>query len=182
MGRSSATWASLTSRRCSAFLPLRSQNAAGTPPDPRRDHGHPRGWTGSSSAITRRATPGDGVGVPPGHVRLVRIRPADDRMWASGDVWRRFSTTHAELELAANALLFSLAGSPFLYYGETTGMGDNIWLPDRRLPAPRCSGLPTETPLLVCRPGKLYLPAVHHWSTTTPRRMRRHSSRNRDVS
>jgi maltose alpha-D-glucosyltransferase / alpha-amylase len=31
----------------------------------------------------------------------------------------------------ANSLLFSLPGSPVLYYGDEIGMGDNIWLPDR---------------------------------------------------
>lgn len=31
----------------------------------------------------------------------------------------------------ANALLLSLPGSPFLYYGDEIGMGDNIWLEDR---------------------------------------------------
>jgi len=32
---------------------------------------------------------------------------------------------------AANALLFSLPGTPVLYYGDEIGMGDNISLPDR---------------------------------------------------
>ncbi len=32
---------------------------------------------------------------------------------------------------AANAILFSLAGTPVIYYGDEIGMGDNIWLPDR---------------------------------------------------
>lgn len=31
----------------------------------------------------------------------------------------------------ANSLLLSLPGSPFLYYGDEIGMGDNIWLDDR---------------------------------------------------
>jgi maltose alpha-D-glucosyltransferase / alpha-amylase len=31
----------------------------------------------------------------------------------------------------ANSLLFTLPGSPILYYGDEIGMGDNIWLPDR---------------------------------------------------
>lgn len=35
-----------------------------------------------------------------------------------------------EIKLA-NALLLSLKGSPFLYYGDEIGMGDNIWLNDR---------------------------------------------------
>ena len=36
----------------------------------------------------------------------------------------------AQLELL-NALLFSLPGSPIIYYGDEIGMGDNIWLRDR---------------------------------------------------
>jgi maltose alpha-D-glucosyltransferase/alpha-amylase len=35
-----------------------------------------------------------------------------------------------KIELA-HSLLFSLPGSPILYYGDEIGMGDNIWLPDR---------------------------------------------------
>jgi maltose alpha-D-glucosyltransferase/alpha-amylase len=31
----------------------------------------------------------------------------------------------------ANSILFTLIGSPFLYYGDEIGMGDNIWLDDR---------------------------------------------------
>jgi maltose alpha-D-glucosyltransferase / alpha-amylase len=30
-----------------------------------------------------------------------------------------------------NSLLFSLPGSPIIYYGDEIGMGENIWLPDR---------------------------------------------------
>jgi maltose alpha-D-glucosyltransferase/alpha-amylase len=30
-----------------------------------------------------------------------------------------------------HSLLFTLPGSPIIYYGDEIGMGDNIWLPDR---------------------------------------------------
>jgi len=33
--------------------------------------------------------------------------------------------------LLMNSLLFTMGGSPFLYYGDEIGMGDNIWLEDR---------------------------------------------------
>jgi maltose alpha-D-glucosyltransferase/alpha-amylase len=33
--------------------------------------------------------------------------------------------------LLAYSLLFTLPGSPIIYYGDEIGMGDNIWLPDR---------------------------------------------------
>jgi maltose alpha-D-glucosyltransferase/alpha-amylase len=35
-----------------------------------------------------------------------------------------------QLELI-NSILFTLPGSPIIYYGDEIGMGDNIWLPDR---------------------------------------------------
>jgi maltose alpha-D-glucosyltransferase / alpha-amylase len=35
-----------------------------------------------------------------------------------------------KIELA-NSLLFSLPGTPVIYYGDEIGMGDDIWLPDR---------------------------------------------------
>lgn len=35
-----------------------------------------------------------------------------------------------KIELA-NSLLFTLPGTPVIYYGDEIGMGDNIWLPDR---------------------------------------------------
>ena len=36
----------------------------------------------------------------------------------------------ARIEVA-NSLLFTLPGSPVIYYGDEIGMGDNIWLEDR---------------------------------------------------
>jgi maltose alpha-D-glucosyltransferase/alpha-amylase len=57
-----------------------------------------------------------------------------------------------KIELA-NSLLFTLPGSPFLYYGDEIGMGDNIWLDDRdglRTPmqwsARECAGFSTAPP------------------------------------
>nr|WP_225751137.1 maltose alpha-D-glucosyltransferase [Pseudoclavibacter sp. Marseille-Q3772] len=65
-----------------------------------------------------------------------------------------------EIKLA-NALLLSLKGSPFLYYGDEIGMGDNIWLNDRdasRTPMhwspDRNAGFSTADA------GKLHLPVV----------------------
>jgi maltose alpha-D-glucosyltransferase / alpha-amylase len=60
-----------------------------------------------------------------------------------------------------NALLFSLPGSPVLYYGDEIGMGDNIWLGDRdgvRTPMhwtpDRNAGFST------CDPARLFLPVI----------------------
>jgi maltose alpha-D-glucosyltransferase/alpha-amylase len=88
----------------------------------------------------------------------------DPRMRSNVGIRRRLAplldNSRAELELA-HALLFSLQGSPFLYYGDEIGMGDNIWLPDRdssRTPMQwspdRNAGFSTADP------GKLYLPVV----------------------
>ena len=58
----------------------------------------------------------------------------DSRMRANIGIRRRLAplldNSRAEIELI-NALLLSLPGSPFLYYGDEIGMGDNIWLEDR---------------------------------------------------
>ncbi len=88
----------------------------------------------------------------------------DSRMRANVGIRRRLSplldNSRAEVELI-HALLLSLPGSPFLYYGDEIGMGDNIWLDDRdasRTPMQwnpdRNAGFSTADP------GKLYLPVV----------------------
>jgi maltose alpha-D-glucosyltransferase/alpha-amylase len=88
----------------------------------------------------------------------------DPRMRANLGIRRRLAplldNSRAEIELI-NALLLSLPGSPFLYYGDEIGMGDNIWLEDRdavRTPMQwnpdRNAGFSTADP------GKLYLPVI----------------------
>lgn len=58
----------------------------------------------------------------------------DPRMTVNVGIRRRLAplldNDRAQLELA-NSLLLSLPGSPFLYYGDEIGMGDDIWLDDR---------------------------------------------------
>ena len=58
----------------------------------------------------------------------------DPRMTVNVGIRRRLAplldNDRSQLELA-NALLLSLPGSPFLYYGDEIGMGDDIWLDDR---------------------------------------------------
>src|SRR5699024_2687250 len=89
------------------------------------------------------------------------------RMRANVGIRRRLSplldNSRAEIELA-HALLLCLPGSPFLYYGDEVGMGDNIWLPDRdavRTPMQwtpdRNAGFSSATD-----PGRLYLPVVQN--------------------
>jgi maltose alpha-D-glucosyltransferase/alpha-amylase len=60
-----------------------------------------------------------------------------------------------------NSLLFTLPGTPIIYYGDEIGMGDNIWLPDRngvRTPMQWESGL--NAGFSQTATEKLYLPVV----------------------
>ncbi len=88
----------------------------------------------------------------------------DPRMKANIGIRRRLAplldNDINQIELFT-ALLFSLPGSPVLYYGDEIGMGDNIWLGDRdgvRTPMQwtpdRNAGFSTATP------GRLHLPTV----------------------
>ncbi|MGY3127505.1 maltose alpha-D-glucosyltransferase/alpha-amylase [Agrococcus sp. UYP33] len=88
----------------------------------------------------------------------------DPRMRSNVGVRRRLSSlldnSRAELELA-NALLLSLPGSPFLYYGDEIGMGDNIWLDDRDASRTPMQWTPDRNAgFSNADPGKLFLPVV----------------------
>jgi maltose alpha-D-glucosyltransferase/alpha-amylase len=88
----------------------------------------------------------------------------DPRMRANIGIRRRLAplldNSRAELELA-HALLFSLPGSPFLYYGDELGMGDNIWLPDRDSSRTPMQWTPDRNAgFSNADPGKLFLPVV----------------------
>jgi maltose alpha-D-glucosyltransferase/alpha-amylase len=88
----------------------------------------------------------------------------DPRMRSNVGIRRRLAplldNSRAELELA-HALLFSLPGSPFLYYGDEVGMGDNIWLPDRDASRTPMQWTPDRNAgFSSADPGKLYLPVV----------------------
>jgi maltose alpha-D-glucosyltransferase/alpha-amylase len=95
----------------------------------------------------------------------------DARMRANIGIRRRLASlldgSRAELELI-NALLLSLPGSPYLYYGDEIGMGDNIWLPDRDAVRTPMQWTPDRNAgFSSADPGKLYLPAnqslVYHY-------------------
>ncbi|TFB70018.1 MULTISPECIES: maltose alpha-D-glucosyltransferase [Cryobacterium] len=88
----------------------------------------------------------------------------DPRMRANIGIRRRLAplldNSRAELELA-HALLFALPGSPFLYYGDEIGMGDNIWLPDRDSSRTPMQWTPDRNAgFSDADPGKLFLPIV----------------------
>ena len=90
----------------------------------------------------------------------------DPRMRANVGIRRRLAPLlggHRDRLELAHALLLSLPGSPFLYYGDEIGMGDNIWLFDRdgvRTPMQwsndRNGGFSTADP------ERLYLPPVRN--------------------
>jgi maltose alpha-D-glucosyltransferase/alpha-amylase len=88
----------------------------------------------------------------------------DPRMRVNVGIRRRLAplldNARNELQLAY-ALLLSLAGSPFLYYGDEIGMGDNIWLEDRDASRTPMQWTPDRNAgFSSADPGKLYLPVV----------------------
>ena len=96
----------------------------------------------------------------------------DPRMRVNVGIRRRLApllgNSRQELELV-HALLLSLAGSPFLYYGDEIGMGDNIWLNDRDSSRTPMQWTPDRNAgFSSCDPGKLFLPVVqslvYHYS------------------
>ncbi|QEE61206.1 maltose alpha-D-glucosyltransferase [Salinibacterium sp. dk2585] len=98
----------------------------------------------------------------------------DPRMRVNVGIRRRLAplldNSRDELELA-HALLFSLPGSPFIYYGDEIGMGDNIWLDDRDASRTPMQWTPDRNAgFSSADPGKLYLPVVqslvYHYTQT----------------
>ncbi|MFF2844567.1 maltose alpha-D-glucosyltransferase [Paenarthrobacter sp. NPDC057981] len=88
----------------------------------------------------------------------------DPRMRANIGIRRRLAplldNSRSEIELI-NALLLSLPGSPFLYYGDEIGMGDNIWLDDRdAVRTPMQWNPDRNAGFSSADPGKLYLPVI----------------------
>ncbi len=88
----------------------------------------------------------------------------DSRMQANIGIRRRLAplldNSRAEIELI-NALLLALPGSPFLYYGDEIGMGDNIWLNDRDASRTPMQWNPDRNAgFSSADPGKLFLPVV----------------------
>ncbi|MGD8278468.1 MAG: maltose alpha-D-glucosyltransferase, partial [Gemmatimonadota bacterium] len=95
---------------------------------------------------------------------MYREYAADPRMKVNVGIRRRLAplldNSRRRVELL-NSLLFSLPGTPVIYYGDEIGMGDNIFLGDRdgvRTPmqwtADRNAGFSR------CDPARLYLPVI----------------------
>jgi len=88
----------------------------------------------------------------------------DPRMRLNLGIRRRLApllnNDRRKIELAYS-LLFTLPGSPIIYYGDENGMGDNIWLPDRdgvRTPMQWDSG--TNAGFSVAPSDDLYAPLI----------------------
>jgi len=65
-----------------------------------------------------------------------------------------------KIELA-NSVLFTLPGSPIIYYGDEIGMGDNIWLEDRDgLRTPMQWSDDQNAGFSIARPSRLYSPVI----------------------
>ncbi|MCU1361092.1 MAG: alpha amylase, catalytic subdomain [Ilumatobacteraceae bacterium] len=95
---------------------------------------------------------------------MLRAYARDSQMRINLGIRRRLApllgNDRRKVELL-NALLFSLPGTPVIYYGDEIGMGDNVYLGDRdgvRTPmqwsADRNGGFST------CNPHRLYLPLI----------------------
>jgi maltose alpha-D-glucosyltransferase / alpha-amylase len=88
----------------------------------------------------------------------------DPRMKANIGIRRRLAplldNDRNQLELFT-ALLFSLPGSPVMYYGDEIGMGDNIWLGDRDGVRTPMQWTPDRNGgFSSCDPQRLYLPPI----------------------
>ncbi|POH61295.1 maltose alpha-D-glucosyltransferase [Arthrobacter glacialis] len=108
----------------------------------------------------------------------------DSRMRANIGIRRRLAplldNSRAEIELI-NALLLALPGSPFLYYGDEIGMGDNIWLDDRDASRTPMQWNPDRNAgFSNVDPGKLFLPVVqslvYHYNHVNVEAQMAHSS------
>ena len=114
---------------------------------------------------------------------MYRRYAGDPRMRINLGIRRRLGpllqNDRRKIELM-NGLLFSLPGTPIVYYGDEIGMGDNVYLGDRdavRTPmqwsADRNGGFSS------CNPQQLFLPLVidpqHHFEALNVEAQRRQS-------
>ena len=82
-------------------------------------------------------------------------------IWASAAVSRRCSSNDRRKIELMNALLFSLPGTPVIYYGDEIGMGDNIYLGDRNgVRTPMQWSADRNAGFSRANPQKLYFPVI----------------------
>jgi len=89
---------------------------------------------------------------------------ADPQMRLNLGIRRRLAplmeNSRRRMELM-NSLLFSMPGTPVIYYGDEIGMGDNVYLGDRNgVRTPMQWSSDRNGGFSRCDPGRLYLPAI----------------------
>ncbi len=95
---------------------------------------------------------------------MYRVYGRDRRMRLNLGIRRRLAplldNDRRKIELM-NALLFSLPGTPVIYYGDEIGMGDNIYLGDRNgVRTPMQWSADRNAGFSRANPQKLYLPTI----------------------
>ncbi len=95
---------------------------------------------------------------------MYRVYAQDRQMRINLGIRRRLApllgNDRRKIELM-NALLFSLPGTPVIYYGDEIGMGDNIYLGDRNgVRTPMQWSADRNAGFSRANPQKLYLPII----------------------
>jgi maltose alpha-D-glucosyltransferase/alpha-amylase len=95
---------------------------------------------------------------------MYQVYAQDPRMRINLGIRRRLLPllgNHRRLTELANALLFSLPGSPVIYYGDEIGMGDNVYLGDRDgVRTPMQWSPDRNAGFSRANPQKLFLPVI----------------------
>jgi maltose alpha-D-glucosyltransferase / alpha-amylase len=95
---------------------------------------------------------------------MYRAYAHDSRMRINLGIRRRLSPLlggDRRLIELLNSLLFSMPGTPVIYYGDEIGMGDNIWLGDRNgVRTPMQWSADRNAGFSSANPQRLYLPVV----------------------
>ena len=90
-----------------------------------------------------------------------RDRHSRGSTWASDTVSRHYLRNDRRRIELMNALMFSLPGTPVLYYGDEIGMGDNIYLGDRNgVRTPMQWSSDRNAGFSRANPQQLYLPVI----------------------
>jgi maltose alpha-D-glucosyltransferase/alpha-amylase len=95
---------------------------------------------------------------------MYRVYARDPQMRVNLGIRRRLSPLlgnhHRRIELM-NGLLFSMPGTPIIYYGDEIGMGDNIFLGDRNgVRTPMQWSADRNAGFSRCNPHRLFLPVI----------------------
>jgi maltose alpha-D-glucosyltransferase/alpha-amylase len=95
---------------------------------------------------------------------MYRVYAEDPRMRVNLGIRRRLFPllgNHRRRTELANALLFSLPGTPIIYYGDEIGMGDNVYLGDRDgVRTPMQWSTDRNAGFSQADPQKLFLPVI----------------------